>query len=182
MKKQLLVFVFLLSMFSAYSQRYIWRNGVATINSSTPLEAFQGVNNSALAVVDATTGEMEVQIPIKMFRFEKALMQEHFCENYMETDRYPIATFRGKITSINAIKFNVSGQYKLNIQGKLTIHGVTKDITTSGTLKIAGGKLSGNTAFEVIPSDYGIKISPAVVDKIAKKIKITMTLGETNVL
>lgn len=182
MKKQLLVFVLLLSMFSVYSQQYIWRNGVATINSSTPLEAFQGVNNNVAAVVKATTGEMEVQMLIKGFNFQKALMQEHFNENYMETDRYPKAIFKGKITNINTIKFNVPGQYTLNIQGKLTVHGVTKDITTTGTLKIAGGKLSGNTAFEVIPSDYGIGIPTSLVDRIAKKIKITMTLGETNVL
>ena len=117
---------------------------------------------------------MQFAIQMKGFEFEKQLMQQHFNENYVESDKYPKAEFKGTISNNSTINYSKDGNYPAKVKGKLTIHGVTKDVETTGTLKINGGKIDANSTFNVLISDYNIKIPAVVKDKVSNTIKITV--------
>lgn len=102
-------------------------------------------------------GAVGFGVLIKGFRFEEALMQQHFNEDkYMDSDKFPKASFTGTITNISAINFKKDGTYAATVKGKLTIHGVTKDVQASGNIIVAAGKLSLNSTFKIKIADYGI--------------------------
>ena len=101
-------------------------------------------------------------------------MQQHFNENYVESDKYPKGEFKGTITNNSEINYSKDGTYTAKVKGKLTIHGVTKDVESTGTLKINGGKIDAASTFNVLMSDYNIKIPAIVKDKVSNNIKITV--------
>ena len=117
---------------------------------------------------------MEFAVLIKGFEFKKALMQEHFNENYLESDKFPKATFKGKIVNNSDVNYKKDGTYKVKTKGQLTIHGVTKEVEADGTIEVKGGKIVGTSTFNVNPEDYKISIPNLVRDKIAKQIKVTV--------
>jgi polyisoprenoid-binding protein YceI len=101
-------------------------------------------------------------------------MEEHFNENYMESDKFPKSTFKGSISNIKDVNFAKDGTYKVSTAGTLTMHGVSKQVTIPATITIKGGKISASSTFMVLLSDYNIAIPSVVKDKIAKDIKITV--------
>ena len=157
---------------SIFAQKFFTRDAKIKFNSETPMETIEAVNKSATCVLDAATGKMEWKVLIKGFLFEKALMQEHFNENYLESSKYPNATFSGAITNLNEVNFAKEGTYTAKVKGKMTIHNVTKDVETTGTIKVSGGNLDVQTNFGVASADYNISIPSVVKDKIAKEIKV----------
>ncbi|HRO43794.1 MAG TPA: YceI family protein [Flavipsychrobacter sp.] len=159
---------------SGYAQKYMTRTGKVTFFSSTPVENIEAFNNEVSGVVDAKSGDVAFIVPIKSFKFEKALMQEHFNENYMESDKYPKADFKGKISNVGDINFAKDGTYNTRLQGKLTIHGVTKDVTLPGSVTVKGNSVTANSKFNVKTADYGIKIPSVAENKIAKQIEVTV--------
>ena len=92
--------------------------------------------------MDPATGEIAFNLLVKSFEFKIALMQEHFNENYMESDKYPKASFKGKITNLDKINFKKDGVYPAEVIGDLTIHNVTKPLTAKGTLEVKGGTVT----------------------------------------
>ena len=114
---------------------------------------------------------------MKGFEFEKALMQEHFNENYVESDKYPKAVFKGKINDISSIDFAKTGKYTATVTGKLSLHGQTKDVTAPITFNVNQGTVSATTEFMVAPLDFNIAIPSIVREKIAKEIKISVAAG-----
>jgi len=104
-------------------------------------------------------------------------MQEHFNENYMESDKYPSSTFVGKITNLGDVPLNKDGSYPVKVEGKLTIHGVTKDITVKGSLDVKGGVITGNSVFYILLTDYKITIPGTVVQKLSNTIEITVNVA-----
>lgn len=174
--KQLLVIAFTVLSTVAYSQKYFTRSGEISFYSSTPVEDIEAHSNSASSIFDVETGAAEFSVPMKSFQFEKALMQEHFNENYVESDEYPKGTFKGKFTNIENVDFSTKGEYPVNVEGKLTIHGVTKEIKASGYFIIDDG-IKGEAQFTVSPSDFDIEIPDVVRDKIAKVIKIKVSMN-----
>lgn len=159
---------------NASAQKYMTRTGKVTFFSSTPLENIEAFNNEVSSVIDSKTGEMAFIVPIKSFKFEKALMQEHFNENYMESDKFPKADFKGKITNLEAVDFSKDGSYTVKATGKMTIHGVTRDISVPGTITVKGNTATVASKFNVQPSDYDIKIPGMVANKIAEQIEVTV--------
>ena len=159
---------------SASAQKFVTRTGKVTFFSSTSVENIEAYNNEAASAVDAATGDVMFIVPVKSFKFEKALMQEHFNENYMESDKFPKAEYKGKITNLNEVNLKKDGTYKVQTKGKLTIHGVTKDVSVPGTITVKGSKATINTKFNVAPVDYGIKIPSIASSKIAQKIEVTV--------
>ena len=158
-------------------QRFSTRNGTITFFSETPVENIEGTNHKVTSVFDATSGAMEFAALIKAFEFEKALMQEHFNENYMESNAYPKAIFKGKLTGLGEDEVAKPGTYEVTVTGDLTIHGVTKPITAPGTVVIdAGGVLKASSEFMIEPEDHGIKIPGVVRKNIAQKVKVTVQL------
>jgi polyisoprenoid-binding protein YceI len=151
---------------------YITRNGQISFTSKTPLENIEGINNEVTSIIDASKGEIVFAVLIKSFRFEKALLEEHFNENYLESTKYPKATFQGKFTNASDINFSKDGTYKANVEGDLTIHGVKQHQQATGTITISKGKVSAISTFIIKVADYKIEIPSLVVDKIAKSIEI----------
>lgn len=160
----------------ADAQKYFTRDGKITFSSDAPMEKIQAVNSKVSSVVNIETGEMEFAVLIKSFHFEKALMEEHFNENYMESTKYPKATFKGKITNIGQMKLSTPGTYQATVQGDLTIHGVTKPVTTQAQLVVTAGNIRGTSKFDIVVADYQIEIPKVVRDNIAKVVQISVDM------
>ncbi len=180
MKKQtvlamlLTLLCLLLIASEVFSQRYMTRTAKVTFFSSTPLENIEAVNNEAASAIDAKSGDVAFQVPVKSFRFEKALMQEHFNENYMESDKFPKAEFKGRLVRPETVRFDKDGTYNVTASGKLTMHGVTRDVTIPGTITVKGSGITASSKFSVRCADYGIKIPAVVAGKIAEQIEVTV--------
>ncbi len=176
--KKLLIALALVSTVgtSATAQKYFTREGKIAFFSDAPLEKIEAHNNSATSVLDAESGKMEFAVLIKAFQFEKALMQEHFNENYMESSEFPKATFKGAIVDYDRESTSKEGAHSVKVKGVLTIHGESQDVETEGVLTVKDGKIGAKSEFEVAVADYGIKIPGVVVDNIAKVVKITIDL------
>jgi hypothetical protein len=174
--KKLLIAVLLMNgiALSATAQKFMTRTGKVTFFSSTPLENIEAYNNQVAGVIDAKTGDVAFIVPIKGFRFEKALMQEHFNENYMESDKYPKADLKGTIANLKDVDFNKDGNYSVKINGKLTIHGVTRNVTLPGTITVKGDNITASSKFSARTADYDIKIPSLVAGKIANEIEVTV--------
>ena len=158
----------------APAQRFFTRDAKVQFYSDAPMEKIEAVNKSGTAVIDTKTGNMEWKVLIKNFIFEKALMQEHFNENYLESSKFPNATFKGTLADVSSVNFGKDGAYNTRVKGALEIHGVKKDIEVPGTITVAGTTLKINSVFTVAVADYNISIPGVVRDKIAKEVKVTV--------
>jgi polyisoprenoid-binding protein YceI len=169
--KKLLLFSLLLSVgFSLQAQKYFTKIGRVSFNASSPLEPIEGETRTASSVIDAASGNIEFAVLVKSILFEKALMQEHFNENYMESNKFPKAVFKGKIDNIKEVNFT----YKAKISGNLEMHGVSKAVSTTAEIKVTNGVAKSKANFSVNLADYKINIPAAVSDKIAKVAKIAV--------
>jgi polyisoprenoid-binding protein YceI len=148
------------------------RTGQASFFSKTSIENIEAVNNEVNSMLNTQTGEIVFAVLIKSFRFEKALMEEHFNENYMESDKLPKALFNGKIVNLGSVNFHKDGNYPVTVEGDLTIHGVKQHVNTTGILSITGGKVNAMSEFTISLSDYKIERPALVAGKIAENINI----------
>lgn len=160
-----------------YAQKYFTREGKVVFTSEAPLEKIEAENEKATSVLDAASGRMEFAVLIKAFQFEKALMQEHFNENYMESSTYPKAVFKGAIKDAGAVDFSKDGRYEVLVSGAMTIHGLTKNIEVPGTITVKDGVVSASSTFELTVADYDIKIPAVVRDNIAKTVEVIVDLN-----
>jgi hypothetical protein len=175
MKKIILSAIVLLAALIAFSQeRLMTKSGKLSFYSDAPLEDIEAHNKNAVSVLDRTTGQVEFIALIKGFEFEKALMQEHFNENYMESDKYPKAIFKGKISDINKVIFSKDGTYAVTVTGMLTIHGETKEVSSPASFTISNGAVTANAEFSVVLRDYKISLPAIVKDKIAQNVRIVV--------
>lgn len=156
--------------------KFVEKDGEASFFSSAPLEDIEALNKKVQSVIDMSTKEIVIVIPIKEFIFDKSLMQEHFNENYLESDKYPKATFKGSFTSAKEIDLNQEGLYPVVVSGNLTIHGVTQELTTNGTIKVEKETLFANTKFDIRIEDYKIKIPKMVFKNIAEVVEVESSL------
>ncbi|MCB0707561.1 MAG: YceI family protein [Saprospiraceae bacterium] len=169
--------ILMISAFSVDAQRYFTREAKIDFISDAPMEQIEAHNSSATTVLDISNGQLEFAVLIKAFLFEKALMQEHFNENYMESDKFPKANFKGNIQNPEAVKWGVDGTYPIEVSGKMTIHGVTRDVTAPGTIVISGGAVSASSSFAIAVADYDIEIPSVVREKIAKEVAINVNVN-----
>ena len=175
MKHSLLLFsCFFLLAITGFSQKYVTKNGYIRFYSESPMEKIEAINRVVNSALDAATGDFVFKVLLKSYVFEKALMQEHFNEKYVESDKYPNSTFIGKVTNIKDVNFAKEGSYPVTIEGKLSIHGETKQITEKGTFEIKNGKVLGKAKFNLLLADYKISIPGAVTNNISKSIEITV--------
>lgn len=178
MKSFMIAFlVLILSASSVYSQKYMTRNGHIRFYSSAPLEDIEAHNRQVNAAFDTQTGDFVFRVLIRSFEFEKALMQEHFNENYMESHKFPNASFRGKVTNLSDVDFTKDGEYEVVIEGKLIIRGETNDISELGTFTVKEGAITGFSQFNVQLADYDVKIPRAVVNNIAETVEVTVNVN-----
>jgi hypothetical protein len=169
----LTIILFQFWMISFSQETYFTKNANINFFSSTPMEDIKAANNESVSFIKSN-GIINFGVIIKSFKFENGLMQEHFNENYMESEKYPKAVFEGKINNIETVDFKTDGTYPLEISGKMTIHGVSQEIITKGVLTIKSGKILAAGFLQLKPEDYGIIIPALVKDNIAKVIDVNI--------
>lgn len=177
MKTILAILVLTVIATSAVAQtKYITQNGHINFFSSAPIEDITADNNAVGSIIDPATGEVVFTLSISGFEFEKKLMQQHFNENYMESDKFPKSTFKGFITNNDKVDYTTPGTFSVNVKGDLTIHGVTKTIQTPGTIEVTEDGLKTSSKFIVKPADFDIKIPSIMRNKIAEEIQVTVDM------
>ncbi|MHB1178847.1 MAG: YceI family protein [Daejeonella sp.] len=171
---RLLIFLIITSVSEKRAEKAIFLTKSADISlfSKAPIENIEAVSKSGYGVINADNGEIQFGVSIRSFKFRKSLMQEHFNENYMESDKYPVAKFKGKINT--PIDISKNGEYQVTVTGDLEVHGVTKKRTLAGVIKILNGKLEINSVFDVKCQDHDVKIPALVFRNIAETIQISM--------
>ncbi len=175
MKTRISILIFILISTISFSQNtYITKKATIDFFSSTLVEDIKAINNQVVSFVKTETGEINFGVSIKSFVFENSLMQEHFNENYMESDKFPNAKFKGKITDLENIDFKKDGVYPVNISGEITIHGVTKKIETKGIFTVKGKKISTKAFIKIKPKDFKIEIPLLVREQIAKILDVSI--------
>jgi polyisoprenoid-binding protein YceI len=172
------IYVSIMGLFCCFAglsqDRVFTKTGKISFFSKAPLENIEAHNNAAISVIDKTTGQMEFSVLMKGFQFEKALMQEHFNENYVESSKFPKASFKGSITEWKKIDLSKDGKIPVNVSGQLTIHGETKEVTAKATISVTGGTISSAAEFSIVLDDYKISIPSLVKDKIAPNVLISV--------
>ena len=171
MKISNLIIVFILFQTSLFAQNiFVSNNTNIRFFSETPLENIEAVNKDSKSLVNTKTNDIAVIIGIRNFKFEKPLMEEHFNENYLESDKYKTSTFKGKIVSPE--KFEEDGEYELIVKGNMEIKGISKERELKGTLIKKGDSFTVKGSFQVELKDHKIKIPKVVVANIAEVIDV----------
>jgi hypothetical protein len=159
---------------AAHSQdKYFTKTGTIQFKcTKSPLEKIEATNKSMTCVLDTKTGNMQFAVLMKGFEFERALMQEHFNENFVESSKFPKSEFKGTIVNNNEINYTKDGVYPVKVKGKLQIHGTNNDVESAGDVTIKDGRILTTSVFTVLLSDYNISIPSVVSDKISNTVNI----------
>ncbi|MDP2337683.1 MAG: YceI family protein [Bacteroidota bacterium] len=174
MLKKVFILILLVTSVNVFGQgKFIAKNAFISFYSSTPMEDILGECNEAVTILDSENGEIIFQSIMTTFHFKRALMEEHFNENYMESAKFPKAKFKGKIEGFSKDMLKAPAA-NIKITGQLNVHGVEKTITVPGTLGLEDGKLAATSKFKVTPEEYGIAIPSLVRDKIGKEMEVTV--------
>jgi polyisoprenoid-binding protein YceI len=171
MKHFILIILSVVSI-SVNAQVFSTSTGNIDFVSATKFEEFSAKNNQVSAAVSADKGVIQFKVPVNSFQFEKALMQSHFQENYMESATFPNSTFKGKIKDLSAVKFNSDGVYEVVAEGTLEMHGVSKEVVVPGKITVKGTTVNLQANFSILCSDYGIKIPKNNVNQISNSIAL----------
>ena len=150
--------------------------GMISFDASSPLEDIVAVNEKVNAIIDIQSGEIAVVLLIKDFKFRKKLMQEHFNENYMESERYPKAIFSGTISGWSLDNLHNEGK-DFRLSGELTMHGVTRPLEDSIQLKRKGKDIICSIDFIVRTEDHKIKVPRLLFKKIAQQVNVQAELA-----
>ena len=156
---------------------YVTKTGSISFYSNAPVEDITAVNQQAMSMLDTATGEIMIAVLIRSFVFEKAMMQEHFNENYMESEKFPQSTFKGVIANLHEIDLSVPGNYSITVTGTLTIKDQSDQIEAKGTLNVQDDRtIKADSRFSIQVRDYGIEIPRVVQQNIAETIEITCNM------
>jgi len=171
-----IVYLFFTSiMFSSmYAQIYMAKSGEISFFSKASLEDIDAKNSNARPAMDTKSGKITVRASMKAFKFKSGLMEEHFNENYVESEKYPHAIFEGKIKDNDKIDYTKDGDYNVVCDGKMTLHGETKDVSAPGKLSIKGNKILIDSKFKLKLADYKIEIPAQRLANIAETVEVTV--------
>jgi polyisoprenoid-binding protein YceI len=174
MKKSLFILFCVISSISVHAQNiFISKNASISFFASTPAEDVEAKSDKATSVIDIKTRNIIFKVNNTSFEFPKRLMQEHFNENYMESDKYPVSTFKGKIS--DNVDLSKDGTYNVTVDGTLDIHGVVKNYQTKAILVVNKGVINAKTLFKVKVADHQIKIPTLVFAKIAQVVEVRIS-------
>jgi len=151
------------------------KKAVAHFYSDAPIEDIEATNEEAIGAMDIEKGTVAVSMLIRNFHFEKSLMEEHFNENYMESEKFPKASFKGRILDFSSIDFDEVGSFTAQATGELDIHGISKPVTSDVTFDVTDSQIIAKTMFKVKLEDHDIKIPKLVVKKIAEVVDVDVT-------
>jgi polyisoprenoid-binding protein YceI len=169
--KVLFTYLFVIVSLNLTAQKYVAEKTLISFFSTAPLEDISAKNQKAVSIFNADTKQIAYSVPIKEFQFAKSLMKEHFNEKYLHSDKYPKSTFEGIIEGYE--KGSLEEQQVI-ARGKLTIHGVTKDIEAPGTISTDGKKLLMKSKFTIKLKDYNIEIPQLLWQNIAEQVEVTL--------
>lgn len=168
-----ILYICLTSLSSKAQEIFISKNASVSFFSSTIVENIEGKSNVANAVIDISSRNILFKVANTSFQFKKKLMQEHFNENYIESDKYPFSSFRGKIKE--DIDLRKDGKYTVTIEGNLDIHGVVKPYQTTALLIVSNGTIAASTVFKVKISDHHIEVPTIVFKNIAEFVEVRIS-------
>jgi hypothetical protein len=177
MKYIIIVLLSWLNINHAGQDLYTCKNARITLFSGALIEDISATTPAGVSVFNASTGELDFSVAISTFHFDKAFMQQHFNSDYMESDKYPRATFKGKIQE--HIDVTKDGTYPVNAVGELTVHNVTQARTVQGSLTVKNGMITMTSEFMVKCADHHIDIPQILFYHIAESIKITVSATYT---
>ncbi len=172
MKKLFFLFSFLCSQYIQAQTIFIEKSGTVTFYSEAPLENIEAVHSGVNAILNTQTNELAFIVTIRGFKFAKELMQEHFNEKYLESDKYPKATY--KCTILDSVNWGIPGNYEVSSKGILNIHGVDKEITEKGTFTLTGNKINLKSEFKIAIADYNISIPKLLFQNIADTVLVKL--------
>jgi YceI-like domain len=176
-KKIISILVFVLVCTNVFAQKVITRNGELKFEGTIAgIEEIAATNKSVSCIFDQTSGEFVALALIKSFKFKSALMEEHFNENYLESNKFPKATFKGKVLKYDASKLTKTNS-EFDLEGDLTIHGITKKVKVKINILENAAKVIATSNFTVKPADYKIEIPNLVKSKIAENIKVALNFS-----
>ena len=159
---------------SVFAQKYITKEGEIEIFSETSLFTIEATNQKVASILNSETGEIVASTLVRSFKFREALVGEHFNENYMESEKFPKAVFKGKISNFSTVNLEKDGIYPISIEGDLTMHGETRPVKSDGSITVNGGKVSAKTEFNVSLENFKIKVEESYKDRINDQIKLTV--------
>lgn len=171
MKAVAICLVLFLSPAYLQAQKFISEKSSVTFFSKATIEDIAARNEKAVCLFDPSTGDVAFSVPISEFQFEKSLMKEHFNEKYMETEKFPKGSFQGKISGYTA---GVSGSQQAKATGKLTLHGVTKEVEVPGVVEWKDNRIILTSKFLVKLEDYDVRIPTILFRNIAESVEVTI--------
>lgn len=176
MKISILLFAALSIVSVSNAQKFFTKTAKITFEATAlkSPENIDAVNKNSICVIDAKTGDIQFSVLMKGFEFERALMMEHFNENYVESDKFNKTTFKGTIINNESINYTKDGVYSAKVKGKLEMHGQSKDFETEGKIIVKAGKIQVSANFNAQFDDFKIVIPQLVADKVAKFAKISV--------
>jgi hypothetical protein len=172
MKKIVLLLISVISL-NSNAQLFVGKETLIHFLSKAALEDIEAKNTIAKPILDEATGAFQVRVPNKQFKFASSFMEEHFNENYMETEKFPYSTFKGTINQ--KIDYTKDGENQVTCTGTMDMHGVVLPVTASGTLTIKGNQVIVTAKFKVTIADYKIKVPSLYVKNIAEIIDVDIT-------
>lgn len=161
----------------AAAQQYLSRNTQIHFFSDAPMEKIEATNPKGVTIINVANATIQSSVLMKGFQFRKALMQQHFNETYIESDKYPKASFTGKVVN-TAMQLTISGNYTWQIEGELTMHGKTNPIETKALVQIDGAIIKMSCSFNILLSDYAIAIPSLVKDNVSNRVKVDITITD----
>jgi polyisoprenoid-binding protein YceI len=174
MKKIVILTISFLTANLSFAQKMMTRTGEIKFEASMPaFEEVAATNKTVSCIFDQSNGDFVALALVKAFKFKVPLMEEHFNENYIESSKFPKANFKGKILNFDASKLSAT-KTTFDLEGDLTMHGITKKIKTKISLSLNAGKISAISNFNIKPNDYGIEIPSLVKSKISENVKLTI--------
>ncbi|GAA4308269.1 YceI family protein [Compostibacter hankyongensis] len=172
MKKLLLAGLLSLGVAGAATGQdvFVCKNAQVSFFSSAPIEDIEARTEQGLSALDTSRKTIYFKVPVKSFRFRKQLMQEHFNEDYLESDRYPYAEFNGRFA--DAENISAEGSHTVTVEGQLSIHGVNKTYRETGTMTVKNGQITIDAAFKVRLTDHKITIPRLLFNNIAEVVAV----------
>lgn len=172
MKKVLLSLTAIVFSTSMFAQIFMAKTCEVSFFSASPLENIEAINKAAKPLINTSTNDVQIKIVNTAFVFEKPLMQEHFNENYMESEKYPNTIFKGKINE--KVDWTKDGETKVTVTGKMSMHGVEKEITIDGVVTKKGDEITISTKFKIKIADYGVKVPSLYIQNIAEIVDVKL--------
>lgn len=178
MKAKLMVLVSLIVTGQSMAQsRLIDKEGTAHFFSEAPLEDIEAKNEQVIGAIDLNKGTLAVTMFMKDFHFEKSLMEEHFNENYIESEKYPRATFSGKLKGFSSLDFSENGTFEASATGDIEMHGVSRPLVTKVKFIVTEYGVSASTKFDLSVADFDIDIPKLVIKNIAEVVQVDATFN-----